>query len=138
MATNVSLLTALIETRRLINNGWSQKTFARNSNGCMCDWGSDDAKSFCSIGAIYRATDWRNTYNTSLCVDVIKTVADQMTHIHQLNYIHQEDIAYRVTSYNDARGRKKEEILEAFDRAIAAQMKGARVAEVESKELELA
>lgn len=116
MSTNVSVLTALIEARRLIDKGWAQQTFARDGNGCMCDWGSEHAKSFCSIGAIYKATDWRNTYNSSLCVEVIKAVADQMTY-----HIHQDDIAYRVTGYNDA--RKKEEVLDAFDRAIAAQMK---------------
>lgn len=122
---NVSILTALIEARRLIRNGWSQKTFARDSRGNMCDWGSERAQSFCSIGAIYKATDWRNTHNTSLCMDVMNIVAEHMP----LGY--NSVSVEHVARYNDK--HTKEEVLDAFDRSIAAQMKVESM--VESKEL---
>jgi hypothetical protein len=122
---NVSTLTALIEARRLIHNGWNQKTFARDSRGHMCDWGSELARSFCSIGAIYKATDWRNTQDTSLCMDVMNIVAEQMP----LGY--NSVPAEHIARYNDR--HTKEEVLDAFDRSIAAQMKVESV--IESKEL---
>lgn len=127
---DVSVLTALIEARRLINNGWSRCTFARDANGHMCDWGSEAATSFCSVGAVYRATDWRNTYHTSLCLDVIDALAEQMVPAGR------SDRCGHVVSWQDARGRTKEEVLDAFDKTIAAQMKAAAV--VEAKELEFA
>jgi hypothetical protein len=126
---NVSLLTALIEARRLINNGWIQKTFAKDAHGYMCDWGSEAARSFCSIGAIYRATDWRSTYNTDLCMRAFEALAENM-------YPGYGDPSGHIARYNDARGRTKEEVLEAFDRSIAAQIKIAPVDVRESEELE--
>lgn len=127
---NVTVLTSLIEARRLINNGWGQKTFARNAVGQMCSWGSDDARSFCLMGAIYRATDWRNTYNSSLCLDVIKFVAD---HLDLGIESYGREPSECVVFYNDASKRTKKEVLDILDRTIAAQMK----VEVESRELEV-
>lgn len=129
MATNVSVLTALIEARRLINNGWTRTTFARDAGGHMCDWGADWATSFCSIGAIYRATDWRSTHNTEVCMRVFEALAENM-------FPGYGEPSGQVVLYNDARGRTKEEILEAFDKTIAAQMKAAPVVVNEAKQLE--
>lgn len=135
MATNVSVLTALIEARRLINNGWARTSFARNANGHMCDWGSKEAEQFCSVGAIYRATDWGNTCNSSVCLEVFKAL-DQ--HMMPDGRSYPSGHVHVVLSYNDARGRTKEEVLEAFDKTIAAQMKAAPVVVEETKEIELA
>lgn len=130
MATNVSVLTALIEARRLINNGWTRKTFARDAGGHMCDWGSEAAKSFCSIGAIYKATNWRSTHNTNLCMLVFEAVAENM-------YPGYGESSGHIVHYNDARGRTKEEVLASFDKTIAVQMKIVPVV-AEAEELELA
>lgn len=123
MATKVAVLTALIEARRLINNGWSQKTFARDSNGKMCDWKSEEAKSFCTIGAIYKSTNC----DADICREALNTLQRQLDQF----------VGYMLAHYNDNRGRKKGEVLDLFDRAIAAQMSVETVV-AESKELEFA
>lgn len=130
MSTNVSVLTALIEARRIIDKGWAQQTFARDSNGNMCYWASEQAETFCSIGAIYRAIDFGKTLNSFLGIDVIGAVAKHMP----LGY--ETEIGENLTRFNDAKGRKKEEILEAFDSAIAEQIRSGSVVQV--KELEFA
>jgi hypothetical protein len=132
MSTDVSVLTALIEARRLINNGWTQQTFARDGNGNMCFWAFDQAESFCSIGAIYRAIDFGKTLNSFLCIDVIGAVAKHMP----LGY--ETELGENLTRFNDAKGRRKEEILAAFDGAIAEQMKIEPSMVVQSEELEIA
>jgi hypothetical protein len=133
MSTDVSVLTALIEARRLIDEGWTQQTFARDGNGNMCFWAFDQAESFCSIGAIYRAIDFGKTLNSFLCIDVIiGAVAKHMP----LGY--ETELGENLTRFNDAKGRRKEEILAAFDGAIAEQMKLEPSMVVQSEELELA
>lgn len=130
MSTNVSVLTALIEARRIIDKGWAQQTFARDSNGNMCFWASEQAESFCSIGAIYRAIDFGKTLNSFLCIDVIGAVAKHMP----LGY--ETELGENLTRYNDTKGRRKEEILDAFDAAIAEQIKLGSAVQV--RELEIA
>jgi hypothetical protein len=128
MAMNVSTLTALIEARRLINNGWIQKMFARNAQGHMCGWNSEEAKSYCSIGAIYKASNWSKTYNTGLCFDVFNALSD---HIGIERY--GQGPAECIVFFNDAPKRTKAEVLDAFDKAIASQMRVEPV--VETREL---
>lgn len=122
---NVSILTTLIEARRLINNGWSQKTFAQDGKGNMCDWRAKRAESFCSVGALYKATTDGRTYdscaNILLCDEVFKVLA-----VH-IDPYHTEPSSCIVT-YNDAKGRTKEEVLAAFDKAISAYMNDIDVA----------
>lgn len=133
MSTNVAVLTSVIETRRLVYNGWGRQTFARDANYHMCYWGSNDARFFCLMGAIYRATDWRNTYNSKLCLDVIEAVVD-----HIGIEVYGQEPSECVVFYNDAPKRTKDEVLDVLDRTIASLMKIEPPIEVQSKEFELA
>jgi hypothetical protein len=129
---NVSILTTLIEARRLINDGWSQKTFAQDSKGNMCDWRSKRAERFCSVGALYKATSHGREYDS--CADIVLCgVVFQVLAGHiDPGYVESSSC---IVTYNDAKGRTKEEVLDAFDRAIAAQMDSAPVV-VKDRELE--
>lgn len=97
------ILCTLLAARTLIDcEGWTQEDYARDSEGQCVDYTDPNAVCFCALGAVYVSnsnSDVRAWVNGHL-QDVIPPS----------RYVHE---------WNDAHGRTKEEVLAAFDRAIA-------------------
>jgi len=85
----------------LDSHNWTQKTYARDKEGEPCPINSDEADSFCCIGAIRRAVP-----NRTEAEDVQDTL---------LGYTR------FITKFNDADGRTKEEVLEFIQEVIDAE-----------------
>ena len=98
----------LREARRLIADmGWCRGHFALNAAGLDVNECDPDARAFCSSGAIWRAADADNR----------KFVAAKSL---LLAAIHPSTLV----GFNDDPGRTREEVIAAFDRAIALAEKG--------------
>ena len=100
-------LTILNITRKLINNGWCQGTYAYSANNDKVSYDSPYATNFCLQGALARACLMTNTtdeHNDIYC------------------YILKEILAYgekSITDFNDDEGRTKEDILVFLDTVIS-------------------
>lgn len=99
----------LIEARQKVSEGWTQRAYARMSNevddGGIVPPDSYRATCWCTAGAVWAVTPHVADYTATL--NKIKEV------------IGLEDTA-DIIEWNDATARTKEEVLELFDRAIAA------------------
>lgn len=98
-----------VRARRLIEKGWCRDEWARTAEGGGCPYSSSAARSFCALGAIYRAaidvgaelppnpfwTEWAGTLPSSF-----EFAGD--------------------ANWNDARSTSKQDVLERFDRVIEA------------------
>lgn len=92
----------LTTARALIERGWTQATCARNSHGSTVPPGSADASCWCVYGALYA------------CAAPPNALSDVCTAF-RLAIDMQE-----IPEWNDAPGRTKEDVLRAFDQALAS------------------
>lgn len=98
----------LREARKLIvDKGWTQECCARDASGKLCDVGSRAAVAFCMIGAVNRVADMDDPTRPfkAACIalrSVLKTRPGA-----------------GLGAWNDEKTRTKEEVIDAFDRAIA-------------------
>ncbi len=98
-----------------VESGWTQGTAARNAAGITCNAYDDDARSWCALGAIAAVTPPACLAN------------NQTDEIFQLRYQVQDDLVRPLNlpsslcfpAWNDAPGRKQEEVVALFDKAIA-------------------
>lgn len=88
----------LIETK-----GWCRRDYAVGPDGKSVSWADPKACGFCMSGALYAAYG----------INYGLTLFDAFEAIKQSNGINE------IVTFNDAKGRKKPQILRAFDRAIA-------------------
>ena len=100
--SNQRLLENLNEIKDVLSDesSWTQNTFARDVNGNTIDVDSDNACSWCLMGAIYKSSDTVNQSN-----DVV-------------------DCLYRVTGqsvcyYNDNKETQHQDIVNLLNTAIA-------------------
>lgn len=100
----------LVRARNLINqsNAWTQGCFARDVNTEMCEPNDQDAVRWCAIGAIMCATE--DTAAQSLALDALGH--------HGIRFA-SNNLAKAIVDWNDYEERDHEEVLAAFDRAIA-------------------
>lgn len=110
----------LQEARRLVTQGWTQDVFARTRRGDEVLHKEQEPYSFCATGALCYARDRDN---------VLGPVVDwgDSDDIHNRSLV--ESLAGRsfslankivlIEKWNDANGRTKKDVLEAFDKAIA-------------------
>ena len=107
----------LTRAKELIEQGWTQKTSARNSNGKIRSAYDSDACQFCMIGAIDRAA-FELTSGSLQRTTVAREAVDQL---HSRLMMDTYGKSVSVAMFNDATGRTKREVLEAFERTIGAQ-----------------
>ena len=91
----------LIESRRLLEQGWTTRASARTDKGIPCEWDEAKACQWCATGAM---------------LHVVSMFAP--AHFHALNFLREAIGQHSIVAWNDAPGRRKEEVLAAFDRAI--------------------
>lgn len=97
-------LDVLKEARALIaDKGWCQGVYARNANGNATDLHGRHAAAFCAEGAMFCAA------GEGFAENALSFFADAIPSGYRRGYL----------SWNDEPGRTKEEVLAAFDRAIA-------------------
>ena len=89
--------------RELIAKGWTQSMSARDVSGEPVRPTSPRAVCFCTLGALNRATD-DELARSDNCMRLLRIAIGCL-------FIHE---------WNDAHGRTQEEVLAAFDKAIAA------------------
>lgn len=97
----MSTLSVLAQGRARIEQGWAQYALARDKFDWPCTCSSEEAVSFCAVGAIWAvALDSRPYDALFACTPA----------------------GYRcVADYNDHPGTTKADILALYDRAIAAE-----------------
>ena len=88
----------LIETK-----GWCRRDYAVGLDGEAISWSAPEACRFCMAGSLYAAAKTNHSPALSQAFDAIK----------------QSNSIGDLVIFNDARGRRKPQILKAFDRAIA-------------------
>jgi hypothetical protein len=100
----------LIEARRLIaEKGWTQDAYARDAKGrnSLTEGFDGDPVCFCADGAIRWATHMHQGREEARCL-LNKAIGNERVFS-----------GYDAWKWNDTPGRTKEEVLSAFDRAIA-------------------
>ena len=100
----MELLKIYRKARELVEKGWHQGQFAADRQGRECSAFDDEAACFCAWGALRRS---RANLGIRLpfgpLLEPLQGVIGDV----------------EPTAWNDAPGRTKEEVLEAFDRAIS-------------------
>lgn len=108
------VLERLIAAKSYINKGWTQGCYARNKHGEHVAYYSDEAVSFCMLGALKRANmsgDNRRPLRT-------RTIAEtMMCFVNECIRDHYPDFAYGP-SFNDVKGQSKVYVLNVLDCAI--------------------
>jgi hypothetical protein len=92
----------LVEARELIAKGWTQLAYAKKANGDVTDDRDGSGVCFCALGAIRRASG--SYTDCQPAAGVFRAAIGSAF----------------IDGWNDAPGRTQAEVLEAFDRAIAA------------------
>lgn len=95
----------LRKARSLVAKGWCQGHYACDQDGDFCDSNSPDAASWCAQGALHRA-------GMALGDKRAPSLAAQ-------NFLY-EAVGRHVPDFNDAASTTHADVLDAFDRAIAA------------------
>lgn len=98
----------LLDARNLLSRGWTRHTNARKSDGTPTYSGSSEATCWCINGALLRATSGFGYLDSvyvhhHLYLDLRAHTGDQS-----------------LSQFNDAPDRTHAEIIELFDRALAA------------------
>jgi hypothetical protein len=102
--SNVRIIRVLKKMKTYLNKGWCQCAEARDKNGKPCDPRSRKATSWCLTGAVDKATGNASDANCGLYMDVLEQVGNKGGKC--------------IEYWNDADGRKKEEVLELIDNLI--------------------
>lgn len=99
----------LKEARALIAKGWTQGAFARDGNYQPVQVGDDAAECYCISGALHLAADTRITWKQQ--PETFNQAWRALEHV--------TDTRISLVQWNDAPERELDEVLAAFDRAIA-------------------
>lgn len=104
---DVTVVDVLKRMRTLLRKGWSQGNYAHTASGYRCAVWSPGAASFCLIGAHRRAVIELQTAfgNAQQSLKLIANCA-------------KVDGEFGIYGYNDAKGRKKSEIIKVVSCAI--------------------
>lgn len=104
MKKNIKVLKAARDL--LVNKGWCQRNYARDANGFPADLNSPHACSFCMVGALLVATNFKSI---------------QLDDDHPLIQILVSKIPTEysdIPDFNDDESRTKDEVIAVFDAAI--------------------
>lgn len=93
--------------RALVEKGWCQYSYAKNAENVQVKIESPEACQFCMRGALLKAVIGESGIIAEL--DNFQTVVSKVCAVLNTD----------VVSFNDTEGRIQEEVLEAFDEAIA-------------------
>lgn len=97
-------LTVLEQGRGFVKKGWNKQEFAYDVNGRPVSTTSPDAVTWCALGGMLRASKEMDSIAAQDEAETAFMAANRIT-----------TIGY----WNDKKGRTKEQVLKAFDRAIA-------------------
>lgn len=96
----------LVGAWKLLAKGWCQHGEARDADGCIVDYFRANAVAFCSSGSIYRAA---------------MVVGAEFPAVQEARRLLVDAIGGRmIVSWNDAPKRTQEQVLAAFDKAVAS------------------
>lgn len=95
----------------ITKQGWTRRAFARDSFGITCSVSSPYAQSFCVTGALDKA-----------CLD--RSEDDDSIHNKALYALNLSTRCRDAMIYNDARGRKRYQVVALVKRAISRLKKG--------------
>ena len=101
--------------RAKIVQGWTQGAFARDAEGRSTPWQGDEAVCWCAMGAIGCVGPDHDDIAESVLIALQRAIGPT-------GYT-------AISHFNDADGRTKDDVLAAFDRAIALAMAKEEVCE---------
>lgn len=101
----------LTSARALIEQGWAQSSYARRADELTVDVLNEHAVCFCMVGSVLRAS---NVSCAAYDRDEFPDVAEA------LNVIRLAINSFPIVQFNDSPNRVKEDVIAAFDRAIAS------------------
>ncbi len=105
-AKPVTVVELLKNARKLLaKSGWTQNVSARDSENCAVSCIKDRAVSFCALGAVWRSASSSTELNDSRLLKaqyLLSTVTESSD----------------ITVWNDVEGRRKKDVLAAYDKAI--------------------
>ena len=106
MTEHMNAEAVLRDARMRLENpeAWTRGALARKANGDNCNTRSEHAVSWCPLGAIFCTPTDGRTRNVA-----VRRLADVIS----------DSTTYSIAAWSDALGRTHEEVLAAFDRAIA-------------------
>ncbi len=97
----------LVAARALIEKGWCQGVYARDSSGLTTKVWGDQAVSFCAIGALFCVMDFMRGPDKDRVLIVCQRLLDSVC-----------PALSNIVEFNDAAGRSKEDVLAVYDNAI--------------------
>ena len=109
------IIEILKRARALIKQGWCQHTGARDENGVKVHIKSDEARFWCTTGALYIATKdlgdrQRTRYQLMKSVNTVWKDKPE--------YIKRKTDLSILMAWNDMEGQTKENVLKTFDLTI--------------------
>ncbi len=116
---DADVLKVLETARALIEKGWTQRVAAADKHGRQVDVISEKATCFCTVGAIHRASADLDLPSSSATL-AKRVLRQSFSRIIVVNHVIDDGLII----FNDAPGRKKEEVLSLFDAGIATLTQG--------------
>jgi hypothetical protein len=102
-------LQILEEAKRSVECGWTQGCWAKNDFGREIGYYTSSATCFCAEGAMFRASG--QMYNS---IDFYHPLNDALSRFKEAI-----ETEKSIPDWNDFEGRTQDEVVEAFERAIA-------------------
>ena len=109
----MSSLRILKEARALVEKGWTQNADARNKRGAECPKFDKHASAWCITGAMDAASYKRFTLSSRVWQEAVRAMRIAINSVRDRNV----ECVF-LSDWNDVPGRKKEEVLAVFDKAI--------------------
>ena len=106
---------ALIDAREIVATSWTQCAFARNENGNETDPLDFEARSWSAKGAIQKAI-WFTNHSHAIRGRYFRILNALEKH----GISHHELDGREIENWNDDPARTQDDVIAAFDRAIAA------------------
>lgn len=103
------IVRVLTEAKKLVETGWAKEVYARDAAGEEVSHFSEEACSFCSFGAIYRAAG-RDVELADLCEETANNI--------WFDAFESCSSAISLSEWNDLKSTTKEDVLKFFDYAI--------------------
>ena len=94
----------------LEDNKWTRNYFARDSESFTCDVNSQDAVSFCTVGAVQRSTVLGG-YSYDLVYNTVDVLLDFLNKGRKTSF-------YNVSSWNDHTAKNKREVISTIRKCV--------------------
>lgn len=106
----------LVETKRLLEKGWTQGGMAADGRGIPTSWWGKDAACFCLVGAVQRAVHDRAVQKGIDKYGEFEMVVLATNHLRDALGMTDR----RLVWWNDHEGRRKADVIGLVDRGIEA------------------